>query len=316
MARYLLKRFVILCIVLFLVSLGTFYLVHLLPGSPVDTILGPNGTAANRANVLRQLGLNKPIWQQYFIWIGHVLQGNLGTSYINHESVATELRNSFIVDIQLIVLSQIVAFAVAIPLALLAARRPNKVLDRTSTATTFTFLAIPAFAIAPIALLLFSIDTHIFPGPSSYTTGGAYWTNLHALVLPALILALGSIVIYYRILRSDLISTLQEDFITMAQSKGLSDTRVLLRHAFRPSSLSLLATAGLNISTLLAGTFVVEYLYNIQGVGFNLIDSIEASDYISVQGLVLVVAVFVLVINFVVDALYAVVDPRVAVSRS
>ncbi len=316
MAKYLLKRFAILCIILFLVSLGTFYLIHLAPGDPTVTILGPEDTAANRANLLAQLGLNKPIWEQYFIWLGHVVQGNLGQSYINHESVDSEIKSAFPIDLQLIIISQIVAFAVAIPLALLSARRPNKVFDRASTATTFTLLAVPAFAIAPIALLLFTLDTHILPGVSSYTAGNPFWSNFHALILPALILSLGSIVVYYRILRSDLISTLQEDFITMAQSKGLSDTRVLLKHAFRPSSLSLLATAGLNIATLIAGTFVVEFLFSINGMGLSLVSAIESSDYISVQGLVLVIAVFVLVINFVVDALYAVVDPRVAVSRA
>jgi peptide/nickel transport system permease protein len=316
MAKYLLKRFVILLVILFFVSFGTFFLIHLAPGDPTVTILGSSDTAENRANLLAQLGLNKPIWEQYFIWLGHVLQGNLGTSYIYHEPVATEIRSSFLIDIQLIVLSQLVAFAVAIPLALLSARRPNKIFDRVSTATTFTFLAIPAFAIAPIALLLFTLDTHLLPGIDAYKTGGPFWSNLHALVLPALILTLGSIVVYFRILRTDLISTLQEDFITMAQSKGLSDTRVLLKHAFRPSSLSLLATAGLNIAALIAGTFVVEYLFQINGLGYQLVAAVEASDYISVQGIILVVAVFVLLINFIVDALYAIIDPRVAVSRA
>lgn len=312
MARYLAKRFLILLIVLFFVSLGTFYLIHLLPGDPTVTILGPNDSPANRAILDAQLGLNKPLWEQYFIWIGHVLQGNLGQSYTTHNTVTSIVKNSFLIDLQLILLSQIIAFAVAIPLALIAARRPNKILDRASTATTFAFLAIPAFAIAPIALLIFSVETHIFPGPASYTTGGPYWTNLHALVLPALILALGSIVIYFRILRSDLIATLQEDFITMARSKGLSDTRVLLKHALRPSSLSLLATAGLNISTLIAGTFVVESLYQIPGVGYNILNSIEQRDYVSVQGLILVVVAFIVIVNFIVDTLYVIVDPRVA----
>jgi peptide/nickel transport system permease protein len=313
-AKFIAKRFLILVVVLFFVSLGAFYLVHLLPGDPTVTLLGPNDTPQNKAALLAQLGLNKPLWEQYFIWIGHIFQGKLGQSFITHQTVGSTVKDSFVIDLQLIILSQIVAFAVAIPLALIAARRPNKKFDRLATGSTFALLAIPAFAIAPLALLVFSIDTHIFPGPASYTTGGPYWTNLHALVLPGLILALGSIVIYYRILRSDLIATLQEDFITMARSKGLSDTRVLLKHALRPSSLSLLATAGLNISTLIAGTFVVEALYQIPGVGYNILQSIEQRDYVSVQGLILVVAAFVVIINFIVDTLYVIIDPRVATS--
>jgi peptide/nickel transport system permease protein len=311
-AKYLLKRLAALVVVVFVVSVLAFYLVHLLPGDPTVTILGPNDTPQNRATLLHQLGLNKPLYQQYFIWIGHVLQGNLGQSYITHNSVGSIVKNAFLIDIQLIVLSQIMAFAVAIPLALLAARRPNKALDRTATATTFGMLAMPPFVIAPLLLLVFAIHTHVFPGPASYTVGGAFGTNFHALILPAIILAIGSIVIYYRILRNDLIATLQEDFITMARSKGMSDRRVLLKHALRPSSLSLLATAGLTISTLLTGAFVVEVLFQLPGIGYELVQSILQRDYVVVQGLVLVVAVVIIAVNFIVDTLYSIIDPRVA----
>jgi peptide/nickel transport system permease protein len=311
-AKYLLKRLAALVVVVFLVSFGVFFLIHLLPGNPVNTILGPNVTPANKAAVLHQLGLNKPLYEQYFIWIGHVLQGNLGQSYITHNSVSSIVKNAFIIDIQLIVLSQLMAFAVAIPLALLAARRPNKSFDRISTAATFGMLAMPPFVIAPLLLVLLAIHTHWFPGPASYTVGGSFATNFHALILPSIILAVGSIVIYYRILRNDLIATLQEEFITMARSKGLSDRRVLLKHALRPSSLSLLATAGLNISTLLGGAFVVEALFQLPGIGYYLVTSILQRDYIAVQGLVLIVAVVILIVNFTVDTLYSVVDPRVA----
>jgi peptide/nickel transport system permease protein len=299
-------------VVLFLVSVGTFFLLHLLPGDPTVTILGPNDNAQNRAILLTQLGLNKPLIQQYFIWIGHVLQGNLGESFITHEPVSTTVRSAFIIDLQLVIISQIMAFVVAIPLALMAARRPNKSFDRVSTAGTFGMLAMPPFVIAPLLVIGLAIHLQIFPGPASYTVGGSFWTNLHALILPSLILALGSMVVYYRILRNDLIGTLQEDFITMARSKGLSDRRVLLRHALRPSSLSLLATAGLNISTLLGGAFVVELLFQLPGLGYYLVQSILQRDYIVVQGLVLILAVAILVINFTVDTLYSVVDPRVA----
>lgn len=312
MVKYLAKRFGVMVVVLFLVSVGTFFLLHLLPGDPTVTILGPNDTAQNRAILLAQLGLNKPIWEQYWIWIGHVLRGDLGQSFITQQSVGSIIGSAFLIDIQLIVISQIMAFAVAIPLALIAARRPNRPFDRVSTASTFGLLAMPPFVIAPLLLILLAIDFHVFPGPASYSVGGDFWTNLQALVLPSVILAIGSIVVYYRILRNDLIATLQEDFITMARSKGLSDRRVLLKHALRPSSLSLLATAGLNISTLLTGAFVVEVLFQLPGIGYELVNSLLQRDYIVVQGLVLVVAIVVIVINFAVDTLYSVIDPRVA----
>ena len=315
MAKYVAKRLVALVVILFLVSLGTFFLVHLLPGKPAITILGTNATPQNIAIVNHQLGLDKPLWQQYFIWLGHLFGGNLGQSFTTHQSVGSIIANAFPIDVELIVISQILAFAVAIPLTTTAARRPNRAFDSAATGTTFAMLALPPFILAPVLVLLFSVDLHVFPGPASYVPiGQTLGTNLHAMLLPSIVLALGSVVIYYRLLRNDLIATLQEDFITMARSKGLSDRRILYRHAFRPSSVSLLASAGINIGGLIAGTFVVEFLLQLPGLGYELVVAINQGDYIVVQGIVLFVAVAVVILNFIVDFLFTVVDPRIAVA--
>jgi peptide/nickel transport system permease protein len=312
-AKYLAKRLVALLAILFFVSLGTFFLVHLLPGNPAITILGPNATAHNVAVVDGQLGLNRPLWAQYFVWLGNVLRGNLGQSFVTHETVVSIVTNAFPIDIELVVISQLIAFCIAVPLALTASRRPNKGFDRYSTAGTFALLAMPPFIVAPLLVLLLAVDTHVFPGPASYVPlTQAFWTNIHAMLLPAIVLAIGSIVIYFRLLRNDLIATLQEDFITMARAKGLTDRRILFRHALRPSSVSLLASAGVNIGSLIAGAFVVEYLLQLPGLGYTLVAAISQDDYIVVQGIVLVVAVSVVLVNFLVDFLFSVVDPRIA----
>jgi len=312
-AKYVAKRFVALVAIIFLVSLGAFFLVHLLPGSPVTTILGPNQTPQNRALVLQQLGLDKPLWQQYFIWINNVLHGNLGQSFITHTSVSSIITTGFPVDIELIIFSQLIAFAVAIPLAIRSARRPNKAFDRAASGSTFAMLSLPAFIVAPLLVLVFAVHLRWFPGPSSYVSiTQNLWTNLHTMVLPSVVIALGSIVIYYRLLRNDLIATLQEDFITMARSKGLSDRRIMWRHALRPSSISLVAAAGINIGTLIAGAFVVEYLLSLPGLGNDLVVAVNQSDYAVVQSLVFVIAVAIVIINFIVDFLFVVIDPRIA----
>lgn len=313
MAKYLLNRLVALVVIVFLVSVGSFFVVHLLPGNPAVTILGPNATSHNVTILNAELGLDKPLYQQYFIWIGHVLQGNLGQSFVTHQTVTSIIANAFPIDLELIVISQIIALAVAVPLALLAARRPNKPLDRYSTTVTFAGLALPPFIVAPILVVLFSTHLHVFPGPGSYVPlSQGFWTNLHAMILPSIVLAMGSVVIYFRLLRNDLIATLQEEFITMARSKGLSDRRILFGHALRPSSVSLLASAGINIGGLIAGTFVVEYLLQLPGLGYELVTAINQDDYIVVQSLVLFIAVAVVAVNFVVDFLFTVVDPRIA----
>jgi peptide/nickel transport system permease protein len=311
--RYVTKRMVLLLIIILFVSIVSFYLVHLLPGNPTDTILGPNATPQNVKILDHQLGLDKPLWQQYFIWIGHVFQGNLGQSYTTHQTTWSIIQQSFPIDLELIIFSQIIAFAIAFPMAMHSARRPYRLFDQASNSTTFAMLALPPFVIAPVLVLIFAVHWHIFPGPASYVPiTQDFWTNIHAMLLPSIVLALGGIVVYFRLLRNDLISTLQEDFITMARSKGLSDRRIMWRHALRPSSISLLASAGVTIGSLIAGTFVVELLLQMPGLGYQLISAVNQDDYTVVQGITLFVAVAIVIINFIFDFLFTIVDPRIA----
>jgi peptide/nickel transport system permease protein len=311
--RYITKRFVLLVVIIIFVSVASFFLVHLLPGNPTNTILGPDSTPQNVAIVNSQLGLNKPLWEQYFIWIGNVFQGNLGQSYTTHQTTWDIIKTSFPIDLELIIFSQIIAFAIAFPMAMTAAKRPNRLFDQASNSTTFGLLALPPFVIAPVLVLIFAVHWHIFPGPASYVPiTQNFWTNIHAMILPSIVLALGGIVVYFRLLRNDLISTLQEDFITMARSKGLSDRRIMWRHALRPSSISLLASAGVTIGSLIAGTFIVELLLQMPGLGYQLVSSVNQDDYTVVQGITLFVAVAIVLINFIFDFLFTIVDPRIA----
>jgi peptide/nickel transport system permease protein len=310
--KYISKRLVLLIVIIFFVSVASFLLVHLLPGNPVVAILGPNDTPANAAILNHQLGLDKPLLQQYFIWMSNVFQGNLGQSYTTHQTTASIISQSYPIDTELIILSQIMAFVIAIPMAMTASRRPNRIFDQLSNGSTFGLLALPPFVIAPVLVLVFAVRWHVFPGPASYVPlTQNLWTNLHAVILPSIVLALATIVVYFRLLRNDLISTLQEDFITMARSKGLSDRRVMWRHALRPSSITLLSSVGVTISGLIAGTFVVEELFQLPGLGFQLISAINQDDYTVVQGITLVVAVAVVLINFIFDFVFTMVDPRI-----
>jgi peptide/nickel transport system permease protein len=311
MAKYLLRRLLQLAVVAFIISILVFLLVHLLPGDPSTTILGPNDTPHNRAVLFKQLGLNKPLFQQYFTWLGSVFHGNLGQSYLNHESVTHIISTGWPIDLELIIISQVIAFAVAIPLALITSRRPNRPVDNIATTGTFGMLALPPFVIAPIMVAVFAVGLHWFPATGYVPFTQNPGTNLRDMLLPSLAITAGSIAVYYRLFRSDLISTLQEDFITMARSKGLSSQRIMWRHAFRPSSFSLLAAAGVNIGALIAGTFIVEYLFALNGLGFALVAAVNQRDYLVVQGITLVVAIAYVVVQFIIDFIFTVVDPRV-----
>ena len=310
MVKYLLRRLLQLAVVAFIISVLVFLLVHLLPGDPATIILGPNDSPHNRAVLFKQLGLNKPLIQQYTTWLTSVFHGNLGESYLDHESVTHIISTGWPIDLELIIISQVIAFAVAIPLALVTSRRPNRPVDNVSTTGTFGMLALPPFVIAPIMVAIFAVGLHWFPatGYVPFTQDPA--TNLHDMILPSLAITAGSIAVYYRLFRSDLISTLQEDFITMARSKGLSSRWIMWRHAFRPSSFSLLAAA-VNIGALIAGTFIVEYLFALDGLGFSLVAAVNQRDYLVVQGITLVIAIAYVVLQFIIDFVFTVVDPRV-----
>jgi peptide/nickel transport system permease protein len=308
------RRLILLIGIVFVITVGSFYLIHLLPGDPAAVILGTGDSPQNKAKLYAQLGLNKPIWEQYFVWIKNVLRGNLGTSFVSQTTVWSVIKAALPIDVEIIVLSQILAFIVAIPLAMRSARRPDGPVDRILGAGSFTLLSIPSFVLIVLLVLFVAIKLGVpHTGPSSYVSLGADWiANLESLALPSITLAIGSFVVYYRVLRSDLIATLQEEFITMARSKGISQRRIMWRHALRPSSVALLGTAGVNIGGLLAGGFIVQYILSIPGLGYELIESIGLSDYLVVQGIVLVVSIGVILINFGFDLLVNIIDPRIS----
>jgi len=311
MGKYFLRRSIQLVVVAFIISVLTFLLVHLLPGDPSVVILGPNDNAHNRAVLFKQLGLNKPLFQQYFIWLGAVFHGNLGQSYLDHEPVTHIISTGWPIDLELIIISQVIAFAVAIPLALFTSRRPNQPVDNVATTSTFGMLALPPFVIAPVMVAVFAVGLHWFPATGYVPFSQDPASNLHDMILPSLAITAGSIAVYYRLFRSDLISTLQEDFITMARSKGMSSRWIMWRHAFRPSSFSLLAASGVNIGALIGGLFIVEYLVAINGLGFSLVVADNQRDYLVVQGISLVIAIAYVVLQFIIDFVFTVVDPRV-----
>jgi peptide/nickel transport system permease protein len=311
MVRYIATRLVFLVLICFLISVLAFLLVHLLPGDPTVAILGPNDTPAARAELLKQLGLNKPLVQQYTTWLGNILHGNLGASFLTKQTVTNALSVAVPIDIELIVVSQIIALVVAIPLALVAALRPNRLFDRVATTSTLGMLSLPPFVAGPLLVLVFAVTLHWVPATGFNRLSAGFGPNLKSVILPSIAVAVGSIAVYYRLLRADLIATLQEDFVTMARAKGLSTPYILLRHVLRPSSFSLLAAAGITIGTAFSGLFVVEVLFAMPGVGFQLVQAIYSRDYLVVQGMALVAAVAFVVINFFVNFLLTALDPRV-----
>jgi peptide/nickel transport system permease protein len=334
-ARLIGRRFVQLAVVLLLVSFFTFSLVRLLPGDPTKTII-PFGTDQQRAQLSHDLGLDKPFLQQYVNYIGvpflksdgtkGLLEGELGHKYSTNQPVSDFLKQSLPVSIQLVLYAQILALVIAIPLGVLAAYRNGTRTDRTINTTAFAFLAIPSFVLAFTLSYFVGAQLKWLP-TSGYAPGWLdpifdssrtpdLWNHFRDMILPVVTLAVGQVAIYMRLLRSDMIQTLQENFITMARAKGVSNLRILFRHALRPSSLTLLTVAGLNLGTLIGGAIVVEVIYGMPGMGEKIYTAIVAREYVELQSYIFVIALIFVVINFIVDFLYIVLDPRIRRARA
>ncbi|GGV06383.1 ABC transporter permease [Actinomadura cremea] len=311
MAVMMLRRGAQLLVVLLVVTLLAFWMTVLLPGDPATQILGYSGDQAAIEAVRRDLGLDAPFWRRYLSWLGGVVTGDLGTSYLTSTPVADSLAQRLPVTLELLLLSQVISLGLAVPAAAAAARRPGGLLDRTLTTVSFGLLSTPVFVSGVVLIMIFAVRWPLLPATGHTPFTAAPVENLRSLLLPAVTLAAAQLAIYARLLRSDLIATLREDYITLARARGLSPRRVLWRHALRPSAISLVTVVGLNLGTLIGGAVIIETLFGLPGVGRLIVDSILARDYLVVQGGVLVVAVGYVLVNFGIDLLYGVLDPRI-----
>jgi peptide/nickel transport system permease protein len=317
MAQTIAKRLLLLIPVLFLVSFGTFMLVELVPGDPAQQVLGPNSTPEEYARIYDEMGLNEPLVSRYFDWLGNALTGDLGRNLVPPSTPVWErLKAAFPVNIELAVLALGMALLVSIPLATWSAYRAGGRFDRWVSATMFGVIAVPSFLAGIILLLLFAITWRIFPlGQWARPTEEGWAKNLRHAFLPAFTLALTEVAVFTRLLRNDMMSTLQEDFILAAKAKGMPAPHILLREALRPSSFSLLTLAGVSLGRLIGGTVIVEQLFSLPGVGRTVVEAARNSDYTIVQGGVLVIAVVYVLLNLIVDVLYSYIDPRIRRGR-
>jgi peptide/nickel transport system permease protein len=311
MLGFVARRLLYLVPVLLAVSLLTFLIASLLPGDLAYTILGDQATPEKVAALRHDMGLDQPIWWRYLSWLGNVLQGDFGRSFRTGQTVLQAVAERLPVSLELMLLAQIGALTIGIPLAIACAVRSGSAFDRFMTGTAFSMLSVPAFLSAILLIYLFAVELRWLPATGYIPFHEDPVGNLRCFLLPALTLALGEWPVLMRVLRSDMIATLQEDYIAMARAKGLKPSRILLVHALKPSSLTLVTVTGINIGRLIGGTVIVESIFALPGIGRLLLSAIFTRDLIILQGVVLIVALGYVLINFVVDLLYAVLDPRI-----
>jgi peptide/nickel transport system permease protein len=307
-------RLVVLVGVLLAVSFLTFAMLNVLGGDPALAIVGADNADQETLNQVRdELGLNDPFLVQYKDWVTGVVQGDLGRSYKTKQPVAEAIGERVPVTAEVGLLAIFIALVVAVPLAVWTSYRAGTKVDKGTSAITFGLLSIPNFLLAYWLGYIVAVRFGWLPRSGWVRLTEDPLENLRTAILPALSLAIAEMAVYTRILRSDMIQTLQEDYLLMARSKGLSTTRILFMHALRPSTLSLMTVIGVQFGALIGGGIIVEQIFALPGMGNYLLNAIYERDYIVVQGVVVVIAASFVIVNFAVDIVYRLLDPRIKV---
>ncbi|MEL6981821.1 MAG: ABC transporter permease [Actinomycetota bacterium] len=313
MGRVLAIRLGRLVATLFAVTFLSFIMTSLLPGDPAVAVLGQDAIQNEELleEVREDLGLNDPIPVRYVNWLGNAVTGDLGQSYQTDQQVSDIIRSRVSVTAQLAIMAIVLAVLLAIPLGVIGAYREGRWQDTTSSAAVQVALSVPNFIIGVFLIWLFAVQLKWLPASNWNRISDGLWANFKTAILPATALAMTQMAIFSRLVRSDMIATLRENFILAARAKGLKDRYILLRHALRPSSLSLMTIIGINFGALLGGTVVIETLFAVPGLGFRLINAISQRDILVIQGITVFVAVIYVLVNTAVDLLYTVIDPRI-----
>ena len=312
MAQYLLRRVALLVPVLLGVSLVVFTLVRLIPGDATLLAIGVDQriTPEQRELVRKSYGLDQPAPVQYVRWMGHVLQGNLGTSLRTRRTVNEELRLRLPVTLELTLLAGVIGTVPALAAGVVAAVKRNSAVDYAATMATLVGVSVPNFLLATLLVLVFSFWLRWLPpiGYVEFTRDPL--GNLRTMVLPAVSLALPLAAVLMRNTRSAVLETLSQEHVRVARAKGLPQGRVLSRHVILNSALPILTVAGIQVASLLGGTVIVETIFGLPGIGRYVYEAIANRDYPVVQGVTLVVAALFVLVSLAVDVLYAVLDPR------
>ena len=315
---YIRNRILRLIPVFFLVTFASFALLNILPGDVADAMLGgadADDTSEDileaRLEIRKELGLDRPIIVRYFSWLSNVMQGDFGESQIQIVPVWELIVERIPVTLELLVLSQILALIIAMPAGIYSALKADKTADRLIATVAFGIVAMPPFIMAILFVFVFAVTLQLLPASGYIPIEEGLYQNLLHYILPATTIGLLEVPILLRVLRVDLIATLQEDYIAMAKAKGLSRTYILFNHALRPSSFSLVTVLGLQFGFLISGTVIIEQMFGLPGIGKLVLEAIDNRDAMLLQGAVTMIALAYVAINLIVDLLYGLIDPRV-----
>src|SRR3979490_630726 len=311
MASLIVRRLVATVPVLFLVTLGVFLLIHLVPGDPVEAMLGESQDAVAKATLRRELGFDQPLHIQYVTWVGRIVQGDLGRSIRSHQTVLDDVGRRIRPSLELAVFAMLISLCVALPIGTFTATHRNSAFDGFGTAFALFGICMPNFVIALLLIFVFGVTLHWLPISSFTDPFDDPVAGIRSLTLPAITLGLAPSAVITRTLRSSLLDTLSDDYVRTARAKGLGDWAVVRSHALKNALIPVVTVLGLQLGTLIGGAVITEYIFALPGVGRLVVDAVFARDYPLVQGGVLLITVGFLTSNLVVDILYGWLDPPV-----
>jgi len=311
MLKYIIQRLIGMIVVMFFVVTIVFVIVRITPGDPAAIMLGPEATKADIEQLRNRLGLDAPLLIQYFYYIGQLLQGDFGQSIFLGQSVLQALLDRAEPTFFLTLFSILIACAIALPIGIYAAYRRGSLVDQAATTLAMLAASIPSFWLGLILMQLFAVRFGWFPVSGYGGPGTSLYERLWHLVLPAVALGVVSSALILRFTRASMLDVLGDDYVRTARAKGLGENRVILKHALKNALIPIITVIGLTMAVLISGAVVTETVFGLPGVGNLVVSAVLRRDYPVIQGALLIIAALCVLINFAIDMLYLLVDPRV-----
>jgi peptide/nickel transport system permease protein len=311
MGRYILQRLIGMLAVMFTVVTIVFIIVRIAPGDPAAVMLGPDATAQDITQLRARLGLDQPLLVQYALFLGQLIRGDLGESIFLNRPVLSALADRAEPTFFLTLFSITIASVIAIPIGILSAYRRGSLFDQATTTAAMLAASIPSFWLGLLLIQYFAVRFGLFPVSGYGGPGASLATRLYHLVLPSIALGVVSSALILRFTRASMLDVLNDDYVRTARSKGMSEFRVVMKHAFKNALIPVLTVIGLTAALLVSGAVVTETVFGLPGIGSLVVSAVLRRDYPVIQGALLVIAALYVLINFLIDMLYLLIDPRV-----
>jgi len=311
MAKYILKRLLSVIPTLFILSIVIFGIIHLAPGDPAKIILGPDATDEALTGLRAELGLDKNIFQQYISWLWGAFHGDLGQSYFRNQPVMTAIKQHLGPTLVLSCWAQLLAVVFAIPAGVISARKRGKSVDSTMIILSMIGISLPSFLLSLFLIIIFGINLGWLPVAGYKAMQMGVGVHLKSIILPVISLAGLETALLIRMTRSSMIDILHTDYIKTAYAKGMSEKTIIFKHALRNAFNPILTTIAQSFGSLISGAAVIETIFNIPGMGQLIVNAVLQRDYPLIVGVVLVISTIYVTVNFIVDILYGIVDPRI-----